>query len=211
MSKFAIDVALLFSKDTERNLIDLNHSLKQNYSHRRIYLNKENCFPHISLFMGVINYGNIDRIGRELEQVSKKFNHLNLEIEKLNIENLPVKEGVIKISGFEIKENDVLKNLHEKIADKIKGYIKKEIKKGYLFNPNEIDKKDTPWMFPYIKNFVENSSYENFKSHITIGDGTLEKELKLPINFTALRLAICHLGNYCTCRKVLYETNLRNN
>jgi hypothetical protein len=76
-------------------------------------------------------------------------------------------------------------------------------------NQQEINIKDTPWMFPYIQNFTQNSSYKNFNPHITIGDGIFERKLKLQIKFTASRLALCHLGNYCTCREILYETSLK--
>lgn len=211
MKKIVVDVALLLPQELERKIIELNNSLKRNYKNIRINHNKD-CHPHISLFMGFIDYEQINDIKKDLEKISQSFEPQYLEIEKLDIENLPVKNGEIKISGFELTGRNSLRKLHEEVVNKIKDYIIDEnITKEYLFNSKEIDEEDTPWMFPYVENFIQNSSYENFKAHITLGDGVLEKELKLPINFTTSRLAICYLGNYCTCRNILYETKLKEN
>ena len=43
---------------------------------------------------------------------------------------------------------------------------------------------------------------ENCLPHITIGYGELSHFL-FPEEFTASKLALCHLGNHCTCRRVL--------
>lgn len=45
---------------------------------------------------------------------------------------------------------------------------------------------------------------EDFLPHITLGKGTLDAKAG-ETSFTASRLALCHLGNHCTCRKVLGE------
>ena len=65
-------------------------------------------------------------------------------------------------------------------------------------------------MFNYIQNFIIDSSYDKFNPHITIGDGIIEKPNYLPLKFKTSILGLYHLGNYCTCRKVLYETELKN-
>ena len=54
----------------------------------------------------------------------------------------------------------------------------------------------------WIKNFSTESSFEKFFPHITIGFGAT-KALDLPIEFAPVRLAMCHLGNHCTCKKIL--------
>ncbi len=45
-----------------------------------------------------------------------------------------------------------------------------------------------------------------------IGIGEVENEIcgiEFPIQFTASKLALCHLGNYCTCRKILSLHDLK--
>jgi hypothetical protein len=59
----------------------------------------------------------------------------------------------------------------------------------------------------WIRDYPENSSFENFFPHITIGYGQMEN-ISSPIEFTASALALCHLGNHCTCRDVLISIDL---
>jgi hypothetical protein len=54
----------------------------------------------------------------------------------------------------------------------------------------------------WIKNYPQKSAFENFFPHITIGYGQLD-DSPFTAEFTASKLALCHLGNHCTCRKVL--------
>jgi len=209
----AIDIVLLPPKDITDKIIELNHSLKRDYNNPRIVLG-EYCLPHISLLMGIVPLKYIPMIKASLNYISQSIRPLNLEITNIDYEDLQAKNQKLKIAGFALKSSQELIKLHEKLIQETRRYlIDAEITKDMFFDPEEIDEEDTPWIFGYIRNFIKNSSYDKFTPHITIGDGdlekTLEQELNFPISFTAFRLALCHLGNYCTCRKVLYETELR--
>jgi hypothetical protein len=59
----------------------------------------------------------------------------------------------------------------------------------------------------WIKNYPEKSAFENFFPHITIGYGQVD-DSSFTAEFTASKLALCHLGNHCTCRKVLAAAEL---
>jgi hypothetical protein len=59
----------------------------------------------------------------------------------------------------------------------------------------------------WIKNYPEKSSFKRFNPHITLGYGHIDN-VSYPREFTAPRLALCHLGNHCTCRKILASTML---
>jgi hypothetical protein len=60
-----------------------------------------------------------------------------------------------------------------------------------------------PSTLEWIRTYPQKSSYENFRPHITLGYGQVPPGLSFPIPFTAARLALCHLGNHCTCREML--------
>ena len=51
------------------------------------------------------------------------------------------------------------------------------------------------------------ASFELIQPFIDDGEGIVT-QLEETVEFTANRLALCHLGSYCTCRKVLFETTL---
>jgi hypothetical protein len=48
---------------------------------------------------------------------------------------------------------------------------------------------------------------ENCLPHITIGYGQVD-DFTFTAEFTASKLALCHLGIHCTCRKVLAAAEL---
>ncbi|MEK6914067.1 MAG: hypothetical protein AABW83_00295 [Nanoarchaeota archaeon] len=54
MQKIAFDIVILPPKDITDKIIELNRNLKRDYDNPRIVLG-ENCLPHISLLMGVID------------------------------------------------------------------------------------------------------------------------------------------------------------
>jgi hypothetical protein len=61
----------------------------------------------------------------------------------------------------------------------------------------------------WIKSYPEKSSFERFSPHITIGYGEINDYSFPPqgvlrtMKFAVSRLALCHLGNHCTCRRIL--------
>ena len=73
-----------------------------------------------------------------------------------------------------------------------------------LFNPPEVEGGTLEWIKDYAK------KYDNpllFDPHITVGFGETDKFI-LPIEFTASTIALCQLGNHCTCRKVIISSDL---
>lgn len=211
MSKQSIDFVLLPPEEISDKVIELNKKLKRNYSNPRIILNKEACLPHISLLIGTISPENLMQIQETLNRVALQFSPIELILKSLDLEDLPAKDRTLKIAGFSLAKSNSLQKLHETLLYEMKKYSLEDTTKDTMYNSQEIDEKDTPWMFSYINNFSKNSSLEKFNPHITIGDGEMYSQDYpdyLPLTFKASRLALCHLGNYCTCRKILAENKL---
>ncbi len=202
--KLAVDFVLLLPKEVTQELVQLNNSLRKDYLNKRIVLNEESCLPHLSLLMGVIYKDSIEKIKKKLNYLYKEFMPINLEAMDLTLEDLPAEDKILKIAGLKINNSQKLRELHERLINGIKSYFTdSEVNVNAMYNPKEINSEDTPWMFSYIQDFVRKSSYEKFNPHITIGDGILEERLKLPMRFISSKLVVAHLGNYCTCKKIL--------
>jgi 2'-5' RNA ligase len=189
MPKIAIDIVLLPSEEIINKAIEINKKLKDD----PIQLNKINCLPHISLCMGLMNEKNFEKIKKIIFEISKDFSKLNLTINKI----------CDKQNSFKILYNENLQNLHEKIMINLLPYLTFNAKIENCFSPPKVNEKTLFWINNYKK-----TSFENFDPHITLGINNIQKQ-NLNINFTASKLAICHLGNYCTCRNILYETILK--
>lgn len=202
--KLAIDFVLLPQKEVVQELVRLNNSLRRDYLNKRIVLNEKSCLPHLSLLMGVIYRDSIGEIKKKLNYLRREFMPIELEAIDLTLEDLPAEEKILKIIGLKIRETRKLRELHRKtVKDMSPHLIDSEISREMMYNPKEINSENTPWMFPYIRNFIKNSSYENFNPHLTIGDGILEQKVNSPMKFTATELSVAHIGNYCTCREIL--------
>jgi 2'-5' RNA ligase len=189
MAKIAIDVVLLPPEEIMDQAIEINKKLKDD----PIQLNKKNCLPHISLCMGLMDQKDFEKIKKILLDISKDFSGLNLNINKICNEK----------KSFKILYNEQLQKLHEKIMINLSPYLTYDAKVEHCFSPPNVVEKTLFWINNYKKNHPE-----NFDPHITLGRNDVE-EKDLNLNFVSSRLALCHLGNYCTCRKILYEINLK--
>jgi hypothetical protein len=69
-----------------------------------------------------------------------------------------------------------------------------------------------PASVEWVNRYRTAAAFDRFSPHITIGIGRFGEERerpRLPLSGVASRLALCHLGDYCTCRKILFETELK--
>jgi len=60
----------------------------------------------------------------------------------------------------------------------------------------------------WVAHFVEDAAGRHYRPHVTIGRGAPSSAPKT-VTFRARRLALCQLGNHCTCARVLAEARLR--
>ena len=201
MARIAVDVVLLPSDEMTDYAIEVNRGLLKTFDNK-IILDRENCLPHISLAMGCIDEKDIPDIEKILRDIAKQHSFRELRVVDIRAETIPTGK---KVSGFEIEKTKELQLLHEEVMQRLTPYFTYDVTTAMLFSPPEVEQATLFW----IKNYPEKSSFENFSPHITIGFGETDK-VKVPIKFAASKLALCHLGNHCTCRKVLVSTELES-
>lgn len=199
MSKIAVDVVLLPSDGMMDKAIQANAELVEKFG-SKIVLNKENCLPHISLAMGCINEKDVEPIGRLLELVAKESPLGELTV--IGIRTSTNARGE-KGSVFEVEKTRDLQSLHEKIMRKMTPYFGCDVTSEMIYGDEEVAETTLLW----IKNYARKASFTSFFPHITIGFGEIESEA-FPITFAPSKLALCHLGNHCTCREVLASVEL---
>jgi len=197
MSKKAVDVVLLPEEAVANKAIEANAKLVENFS-PEIVLNKKDCLPHISLAMGCIDEKDIASIGEILQLLAKENDLGSLTVSGIRITGT----GSKTVSSFEIERTKQLQLLHEKVTEFLAPYLSYDVTADMLAD-EEVEHRTLQW----ISSFREKSSYDNFSPHITIGYGEIE-DRSFPLNFAASKLALCHLGNHCTCRKILVSVEL---
>jgi 2'-5' RNA ligase len=196
--KKAVDVVLLPEEAVTNKAIEANAELVEKFG-SQIVLNKENCLPHISLAMGCIDHSNISTVEKILQQIADRCPLGDLTICGVRTSG----SGTDAVSVFEVEKKARLQLLHETVLAELQPFLTPDVTADMIYGSSEVAESTLEW----IKNYREKSSFENFFPHITIGYGQM-KNLPSPINFTASKLALCHLGNHCTCRRIIVSINL---
>ena len=193
--KIAIDVVLFPSDEMTARAIELNKTLSQPATDR-IILDPQNCLPHISLVMGCIEPQLLPRIEPILQDIAQTQLPSRLSAVEIHIGTNSKGQ---KTSLLGIAPTQKLQSLHETITEKLQPFLTYDVTPPMLL-AEEVSDSTLSW----IKNFPADSSYDRFYPHITIGYGEL-RDIELPIEFNIARLAVCHLGNHCTCKKILLQ------
>lgn len=194
MTKLAVDIVLLPPDEIINLTVEFNRTLIKKFG-RKIVLDKKHCLPHISLAMGCLDLGMLETARKILDRIAKETGKLDLTIDGIHIES--------RMDGntnclLRIEKTLRIQTLHERVMSELQSHFTYDADEAMFFSPEEIGSST----IQYVNTFREISGGKNFFPHITIGLGKLEP-LKTPIHFTASTLALCHLGNHCTCRKII--------
>jgi len=200
MSRIAVDVVLLPDEAMTDRVVEINAELVKKFG-SKIVLNKENCLPHISLAMGCVEERDIVSVEKVLGEITKEAPVGNLKVVGIRTSGNSKGETV---SVLEVEKASQLQSLHEKVMEKLTPYLSSDVTEDMIYGDEEVAASTLLW----IENYRQKASFENFFPHITVGYGQIENQA-LPVTFTASELALCHLGNHCTCRKVLVSIKLK--
>lgn len=190
----AIDVVLLPPPGIMDKVIKLNHELVEK-GNSDIILNIPECMPHITVAMGCIEEDTIENINVILGDISGRFSPIDLE-------TVPSENGK---ASMEIRKSDRILALHEEIMDRLSGLCSYEVTEDMICRKDGEAISDTT--LRYIRWFEARSSFGNYAPHITINKGNMNGEIGY-YKFVSDQLALCHLGNFCTCRKMLLSHNM---
>ncbi len=197
MSRIAVDVVLLPEQTMTDLTIAANVQLVAQFG-SEIVLNKNDCLPHISLAMGCINCEDIFRIGKVLQLLAAIAPK---RLKLIGIQKSTDFTGEI-VSVLKVHCSDSLQELHEKICEGVKPWFTYDVTEDMITGG-----RPSPSTLQWIRNYPDKSSHSSFSPHITIGYGDLPDRV-LPADFAVSHLALCRLGNHCTCAKVLWSTEI---
>ncbi|OHB76945.1 MAG: hypothetical protein A2Z25_18620 [Planctomycetes bacterium RBG_16_55_9] len=193
MAKIAVDVVLLPQEQVADRAVEINRELLKQCPDK-IVLDKAKCLPHISLAMGCIDDKDIADIERVLRMIAENHRPGKLYNEGIYTGTNASNE---QVSVLQLKKTKPLQKLHEIVMEELAPHFSYEVSADMLLPPAA-----TEGTLLWIKNYPEKSSFERFSPHITLGYGRLDN-VSFPSRFSAQKLALCHLGNHCTCRKIL--------
>jgi len=202
MNRLAVDIVILPPPSIMNLAVKASEHLSLAHPASPITLSINRCYPHISLCMGVIPKKYLGHLVRVVDRVSSLADPLELELAQFIAHQIPTNELVYE---FQVNRTSQISQLHEKILDTTAELLTNDAVTPDFFTPSAVGDITTSW----VNNYRTGSSFDEFRPHITLSMGKIgESWGELPIKFTATQIAICHLGNYCTCRKILWEQKL---
>lgn len=196
----AVDIVLIPPKEILDLAIKTNRNFKDTAAENYVQ-DLKTCLPHITLLMGLMDEDKLPKAVKKLDEVAKKFSALNLSIDGVDLSE---RSDGKKMSGFRVKKTLKLQSLHETLVEEMQDVFSYEdVKKGMFYSPPPL--KDVPNY--WVQGFAKTKVMGSYEPHITLGFGVPE-ELAYSIQFKTSDLALCQLGNHCTCRKILAKTSL---
>ena len=195
--KHAIDIVLLPPNSVSNKAIDYNRSL-QSTNPGGIILGRTRNLPHISLLMGCLSD---EKIGDATSRLDVMAKHKDLEILVKAIRT--EMSGTNSVVSFDIERSAELVSFHGLIVNQFISILTQDAEEADLNDPPPIAISTLNW----INRFIPHACFNNFWPHITLGFGHYSTHF-VPFHFRASRLAICYLGNHCTCTEILHEVSL---
>ena len=191
----AVDVVLLPPAEIMKKAIEVNSALVEKTGDTGIILDKGKCLPHITLAMGCVKEEDLENVDLVLKSIAEDMSPIPLK--SIPLEN--------ELASIRIEKSRDIELLHELVMIRMSRFFTHEVAKNMIYNSE--NEEIAQLTFDYIKEFSTKSSFENYTPHITIGLGETDSRVE-SFEFVCTELALCHLGNYCTCRNILSKHNL---
>lgn len=205
MPKIIIDIVIIPDEEMAKKVRAINRQLREEGSDYPV-MGLDKTLPHISLVMGAIEEKDLDEVEKVIYGVVE--NKTALQLEALGIGYNEFGKGEFS-SQIDVDRGSELIALQKEVMKAVWSFISFEsLSKEMLFEPLS----DGKGLLDYVEGFRDKyGSPEKFHPHITLGSGKCaEDALGFPFVFTASRIAICHLGDFCTCAKVFRDIKLNS-
>jgi 2'-5' RNA ligase len=188
----AIDIAILPPADVSARAIALSAALPADES-QGLLLGAD-YLPHITLTQQFV--------------LSESLNSLLAHIDGVLHDHAPLH---VHVTGggkgshsvwMSIERSIELVNLHERLLQVAEPF---EVTTGDFSAFFGVDARDRD--VRWVREFRHQSSFDRFTPHITLGHAS-ELPVIEPMSFAATTIAVCHLGRFCTCRRVIRAWDL---
>jgi hypothetical protein len=199
--RIAADIVLLPSEKIAQEAIRLNRALLESAG-GGFALGFNDRLPHVSLAMGCVAGEELPLLEDLLKEIASDFPPVDLLFEGVHVTTNGVGEPV---SSMRIAATPALQSLHEAVMRRIALHVAYDATAEAFIGYPDVKPTSVRW----VNRYADAAAFERFFPHVTLGVGALDEATPLPARDSTERLALCHLGNYCTCRKVLVETKLR--
>ena len=189
----ALDVAILPPPDISRRAVELSAALPEEGS-QGLRLDHEHL-PHITLTQQFVREDELDLAFEQIDSVLRTLAPPRI-----------VATGAGKgghTLWIAIERTPELTSLHEQLMEALRG-VERPGGTPAAFFGGDGRVGDVLW----VSGYRLKSSFGEFLPHITLGHGA-EPPAVEPFAFDATTVAACHLGRFCSCRRVVRRWTLQ--
>lgn len=199
----AIDIVLLPQEENMHEIIVLNEELQRQSATISHPLDVRSCLPHISLNMCGIRMAALPVLQSHLQKIAGRHPPI-YTTGILRTKSLPDGQTISEFAIETIKTTpNPIVELHRSCLALTEGMEIPELPLSAYVQSDDLSAEHTQW----TTSFRQSVNTHGYHPHITLNVGNLQREMEMAI--ICDRIAICQLGNYCTCRKVLMEQALQ--
>ncbi len=199
LGQIAVDVVLLPDEEMTSRAIEINRRLVTG-NRPEIVLNEKDCLPHISLAMGCIDEADVTAIQERLESLARRT-----PVRQLRLVGVvaSVNSRGETTALLNVDRTEELQALHEQVMQEMRPFFRSEVSEDMIY-----DEVVSGTTLDWIRTYPQKAAYAYFRPHITLGYGQAPASPSFPIPFRVARLALCRLGDHCTCRRILAAVEL---
>jgi 2'-5' RNA ligase len=188
----ALDVAILPPPEVADRAIRLSEALPAAESHG-LTLGGD-YLPHITLTQQFVHVDELDAIYQRVDELLRGHSPLSLTV-----------TGGVRAGSavwMEVEKSPAIVQLHERLMETLRGF---EQAGGTAAAFVEADARigDVVWVTGYRLK----SALHAYTPHITLGHAKRPPDVER-FTFEATTVAACHLGRFCSCRRVLRRWEL---
>ncbi len=201
----AVDVVLLPPPEVAAAALTLNQKLIERYGDRSIVLDPFACLPHVSLAMRTIPRRSLPLLTAGFERLAGSSLPLDLCIE--GAVAVTTDSGDV-VSGINLEKSEPLLILHRSVMAQVNAVPAEQCSPRAI--AAEKNEAIAPFTCNYVNGYADHAAYDHYSPHITLGHGdvTALDDISVPAMARFTTLAICHLGNHCTCREILWQRSV---
>jgi 2'-5' RNA ligase len=183
----AIDIAILPPADVSARAIALSAALPAAES-QGLLLGADRP-PHITLTQQFVPSESLDTVLADVARLLRGRAPLRLRVTGGGRSSNAV--------WMSIERTPELISLHEQLLHATEPFEVADGDASAFFGDDARD-RDVRW----VREFRHESSLDRFTPHITLGHAS-EPPAVEPMDFVATTIAMCHLGRFCTCRRII--------
>jgi 2'-5' RNA ligase len=189
----ALDVAVLPPPDVSAKAKAISASLPSE-EFQGLKLDDDHL-PHVTLTQMFTRTEELDEVLARVDEVVREHTPMTLRVTGGG-------QGTNSV-WMAIELTPPLMNLHERLMEALRGLERPDGGTGAFFD-DDARLRDVLWVAGYRLK----SGFHHYTPHITLGHGAQPPMIE-PFSFETDTIGVCHLGRFCTCRRVLRQWTLR--